>query len=956
MRKLAVLPLALAALLAGAVSGSAQTPPPEATAPAPQGAPAPAPQEPPAPAPQAPPQAEAPAAPASATTLCNLPVPPPRALPPEGSGPVVYQIAPCFLKQGGSPLVEAETYLYYIQLRPSLPSQNVWVPYDEKAEQTILDDFKRLWATNFLDDLAIEVTDYVFSNGVVGKMVAYHMEERERVKVVSYEGSKKIDRTKIDEKLKEEGIQLRLDSFLDQGIIRRVENVLRDMMAEKGYQAAVVKHSITPVDSGPKLVNVTFNISEGPKVKIRDIEWLGNVAYGDGTLTRKMEENKPKGIFGFITGGGTYQEAKLEEDFEKVVEFYRDRGYIGVRIGQPEIKVLEDSKDGENRYVQLRIPIEEGGRYRVDEFTFEGNTVVKSEVLRPLFKIEKGEYYSNKDIRKGMEKARELYGSGGYMEFTGYPDLKPEGNGNGGDAQVPEALAEQTRSKTPTVDVVMRLQEGKQYFVNRITFVGNTTTRDNVIRREMRLLEGHIFNTESLKYSIRRLNQLGYFKALEGNDDVQVDKTPGKDNTVDVTLKFEEQNRNQLTFGAGVSQWEGFFGQLAFQTSNFMGRGESLTVSMQAGSRAQNYQLSFSEPFLFDRNITGGIDLYKRNLQYIGYYTQKSTGGNLVFGFPLADFSRMFVSYSYERTGVDEFNELFFNQNCVFELDGCTTISPSDLSSIDPATLERIRRNPFLYDSLLLGAGGKRTISRVTPSFVHNTVDHPISPTMGKRLTASIDLAVLGGNTNYYKPRLEGIWYIPHTRRTSFGFRALTEFIAPVMGTEALPIFEKLFLGGEYSIRGFDIRSVGPSLPDRPGLVLGGNKSLLFNAEYLISIAGPVRLVLFYDAGQVRDEDEQFSWKEDIVEPVLPPTPALFDPFATSVLTTGEEQQIQFRTVGRRSAFKTSTGAEIRFFMPVLNVPFRLIFAMNPQRGGVLDNNLQPAKKFTFRFAVGSTF
>jgi outer membrane protein insertion porin family len=929
MCKVAFPSIALAAILAGSVPVWAQDPPPPAAAQAP--------------------------APAATPTLCNSPVPPPRVLPPANSGPVVYFIAPCFLKQGGTPLVESETYLYYIQLRPSQPSQNIWVPYDQKAEQIIRDDFKRLWATSFLDDLSIEVTDYVFSNGVVGKLVAYHMEERERVKVVAYEGSKKIDRTKIDEKLKEAGIQLRLDSFLDQGIIRRVEGVLRDMMSEKGYQAAEVTHSITPVPSGPKLVNVTFNVKEGPKIKIREIEWIGNVAYGDGALTRKMKENKPKGIFGFITGGGTYQEAKLEEDFDKVIEHYRNKGYIAVRIGQPEMKVLADSREGDSRYIQLRIPITEGPRYRVDDFTFEGNTVVKAEGLRPLFKIKKGDYYSEKVIRKGMEKARELYGTGGYMEFTGYPDLKPEDDGNG-DGQVPEALADKPRSKVPTVDVVMRLQEGKQYFVNRIIFVGNTTTRDNVIRREMRLVEGGLFNTEALKYSVRRLNQLGYFKNLEGKDDIQVDKTPTKDNNVDVTLKFQEQNRNQLTFGAGVSQWEGVFGQLAFQTSNFMGRGESLTVSMQAGSRAQNYQLSFSEPFLFDRNITGGIDLYKRNLQYIGYYTQKSTGGNLVFGFPVADFSRMFVNYSYERTGVSEFNELFFNQNCVFEEDGCTTISPSDLSSIDPDTLETIRRNPFLYDSLLLGAGGKRTISKVTPSFVHNTVDNPMFPTTGRRFTASIDLAVLGGNTNFYKPRVEGIWYLQHTRRTSFGFRALTEFIAPVMGTDALPIFEKLFLGGEYSIRGFDIRSVGPSLPDRPGLVLGGNKSLLVNAEYLISIAGPVRLVLFYDAGQVRDENEAFSWKEEIIEPVQRPIPALFDPLATSALRAVDDPGQQFHSVGRRSAFKTSTGAEIRFFMPVLNVPFRLIFAMNPQRGGVLDNNLQPAKKFTFRFAVGSTF
>jgi outer membrane protein insertion porin family len=826
---------------------------------------------------------------ASGQTICGVPVGPPRSLPPANSGPVVYLIAPCFMKQGGASMVEPETYMYYIQLRPSLPSQELWIPYDAKTEQTILEDFKRLWATNFLDDLSIEVDDYTFSNGVVGKLVTYHMEERERVKVVSYDGTKKIDRTKIDEKLKEVGIQLRIDSFLDQGTVRRVEGVLRDMMAEKGYQAADISHTITPVAGGPKLVNITFNISEGPKVKIRDVDFIGNKAMGDGALRRKMKENKPKGFLSFITGGGTYQEAKFEEDADKIVEHYRNKGYITARVGQPEIRVLENSKDGKTRWIQLRIPVTEGERYRVGDFTFAGNTVVKSEALRPLFKVKTGQWYTEKNIRKGLDKARELYGSGGYMEFTGYPDLRPQDQANG-NGQVPEALAVERRTGPPKVDVVMQIQEGKQYFVNRITFVGNTTTRDNVIRREVRLVEGGIFNTEALKYSVRRLNQLGYFKALEGTNDIKVDKNQTADNQVDVTLKLEEQNRNQLTFGAGVSQWEGFFGQLAFQTSNFMGRGESFTVSMQAGSRAQNYQVAFTEPFLFDRNMTGGVDLFKRTLQYIGYYTQKSTGGNLVFGFPVADFSRMFMNYSYEQVKVADLNDAF----------------------LDPLVLSR---NPFLRDSLLIGEGGKRTISKIVPSFVHNTVDQPIFPTTGRRYTLSFDLAGLGGNTKFYKPRVEGVWFFRHTARTSVGMRARFEFIAPYAGTEVLPIFEKLFLGGEYDIRGFDIRSIGPSDPET-GLVLGGNKSLVFNGEYLITIAGPVRLVLFYDAGQVGDEDQGFAFNQ----------------------------------------FKTSTGAEIRFFMPVLNVPFRLIFAMNPQREGVLDNNLQPEKKFKFRFAVGSTF
>ena len=204
----------------------------------------------------------------------------------------------------------------------------------------------------------------------------------------------------------------------------------------------------------------------------------------------------------------------------------------------------------------------------------------------------------------------------------------------------------------------MRIQEGKQYFVNRITFLGNTTTRDNVIRREMRLVEAGVFNTEALKYSVKRLNQLGYFKPLEG-DAIDVQKTPGADNKVDVSLKFEEQNRNQLTFGAGVSQFDGFFGQLAFQTSNFLGRGETFSVSAQQGDRAKNYQVAFTEPFLFDRPITAGVDVFNREIQYISQFTQASTGGNSCTGFQVSPFSRMFVNYSYQNVTVKDLNPLY---------------------------------------------------------------------------------------------------------------------------------------------------------------------------------------------------------------------------------------------------------------------------------------------------------
>jgi outer membrane protein insertion porin family len=884
----------------------------------------------------------------------DFPLPAPGNLPPNGSGPVVWQIIPCFPKQENKPLIDAQTYAFYIQLPRSEPSKRLWTPFDDTAVQTIQGDFKRLWATTFLDDLSIEAVDYTFPNGVIGKLVVYNMEERQRVKIVDYTGNDHLEATKIDEKLKEESVTIRLDSFLDQSVVQKVRGIVKDLLAEKGYQFAEVTPEVKPTGQGPKLVHLTFNIHEGPKIKIRQITFVGNKAISSRALRRQMKNNKAQTLLSVVTRGGNYLQAKYEEDADRITEYYRNRGFISARIGEPELKVIEDARDKKTRYIDMRIPVSEGNQYRMASLSFDGAKMLKEAPLRAMFKVAPGDVYSEKTFRKGLEKAKEVYGSIGYWEFTGFPDLKPEGaedldeQGNpkpaaeapareapAADKQAPapdKAKGAQAPGKAPAakapgrrwswnpvswfrpdrtpvnapkVDVILRIQEGKQYFVNRITFTGNTSTRDNVVRRELRLYEGGVFNFEALKYSVKRINQLGYFKQMEGGKDLQIDKTPNADNKVDVTLKVEEQNRNQVTFGAGVSQFEGFFGQLGFQTSNFMGRGETFSVSLQAGSRAQIYQVGFSEPFLFDRNLTGGINIYKRRLQYLYQFTESSVGGDITFGLPLADRTRAFINYSYQHSKVLDVNPVF----------------------LDPAVLAS---NPYLQEQLLIGMNGSRRVSKITPSLMKNTVDQPIFPTDGTRLTASLDLAGIGGDTNFFKPLLEGVFYVPHIKgsggapaRTSLGIRAQFQYLSPFTGSaDHLPIFEKLVMGGEYSVRGFDIRSIGPRAvdpadPSKTGyLVLGGNKSFLLNVEYLIGIAGPVRLVLFADAGQVRDVGQRFAMNE----------------------------------------FKTSTGAEIRFFMPVLNVPFRLIFAYNPNRRDVYDNSFNLQKAFSFRFAVGSTF
>ena len=820
-------------------------------------------------------------------------------MPPAGSGPVFRSLAPrC--EPDNLCLVDPMTYLYYIETRPSVPSENRWVPWSNDIAASLRRDFNRLWATNFLDDLSIEVVDSTYPNGVPAKDVIIHMHERQRVKIVDYQGSKRVSTSDIDEKLREQGIIIRIDTFIDPQTIRRVTGVVRDLYAEKGYQFAEVTPEIKNVAGGPKLVHLTFNIAEGPKVKIRAVDFVGNAAFTDGKLSGKLKENKPKSWLSFVTGKGTYQEAKFAADAELVTEYYREKGYIMARVGQPQIEVIEDSPDGKTRWIRLRVPVDEGARYRVGNLSFEGNTLVTDEGFAQLFKLKQGDWYSHKKFLKGREKVQEIYGGGGYMEFNAFPDfpqINDQATASTDGPPAPPAGAEEKPAApmppgTAVTDVVVRVEEGPQYFVNRITIVGNTTTRDSVIRRDLRVYEAGVFNTEGLKNSIRRINQLGYFKPLEGNDDVKVDKAPGEANKVDVTLRVEEQNRNQLTFGAGISQFEGFFGQLSFQTANFLGRGETLSIALQQGSRAKNYQIAFTEPFLFDRPITAGVDVFVREISYIGQFTQASAGANTMWGFPLADFTRLYMGYSYEDTELKDVAEGF-----------------------DRDLLARY---------FLLGSEGRRQVSKLTPSVVHNTVDNPVFASAGRRVSASFDIAGLGGNTSFWNTRLETIQYVPLSRRVSLGFRVQSEYVRPygetaivdpLTGQDGLPIFEKVFLGGEYSVRGYDIRALSPRDPEE-NFIIGGNKSLLFNGEFLVNIAGPVRGVLFYDAGQVQVSGRKFRVED----------------------------------------FRTSTGAEIRFFMPVLNVPFRLIAAYNPQRRGILDNQLNAAKKFTFKFAVGSTF
>ena len=939
-------------------------------------------------------------------------------LPPEGSPPLMRFIELKSGAADEALGVNIETYLFYMEITKnnSAPSEGRWVPYTEETEKILRADFFRLWDTGFLDDLKIEVADDPWPNGVMGKRAIFTMTERPRVRIVTFEGSKALKRTDIDTAMVDMDVEIRLDSFLDTQRAKRVESLVETMFSANGYQFAEVRHEIEPIETAANAVRVTFYMDEGPKVHVQRIEFVGNDEIDDDTLKGQMEQIKERWWLSWMTGRGTYKAALFEQDADAIVAHYLGQGYIDAAVGSPETEYLnvaegleaveslsqlyelakendryaelavtaarshgmparsyldlplrreaairwiwrqingsEDvteeavveqvnelvQSDGDNtlRLMKLRIPVDEGDRYRVGEVRIDGNTVVSDFGIQAMFAgLEPGEYYSQAVVTNALEQSRELYGSVGYTDLTIFPDLQrrnapdaevgaavgPSADGDvetdgepgaaaeteldaGGEGVVNDyaELARPTHlDGDPIVDVVIRIEEGEQQMVNRITFVGNESTQDEVIRRELQLVENGVFSTSQLKNSILRVNQLGYFEPFE-EDAVDIEAVEGRDNAVDLTVNLTEANLNQLTFGAGASQFDGFFGQVSYMTANFLGRGETLSVSVSNGSRLRDINLGYTKPYLFGRRLSGGINLFSRRIEWIGAFTQESNGGGVTISHPLALFTRLFVSYSLERSGVSDISPFLL-----------------DDGSDNPFL------SPFLADALLLGSGGRRTVSKIVPSLRFNTVDHPVFPTRGRSYTAALELAGVGGTTKFIKPTLEGIWFRPHTSRTLFGFRAQYQHIVS-SDPRSIPVFERLWLGGEYSLRGFDLRRVGPTVSDVEAdvssdsftgrTVIGGNKSMLFNAEYQFSLAQPIRLIYFYDVGQVQDFGTSFSM----------------------------------------GGFKSSTGVEFRFFMPMLNIPFRLIYAWNPQRDGVYNDRLVEQEATGFRFAVGTTF
>jgi outer membrane protein insertion porin family len=749
-------------------------------------------------------------------------------------------------------------------------------PYDPI---TLNENIKQLWARDFLDDISVEVEP---ADG--GVKLVLHVEERPTLLSIDYEGLKKVNRGEILDAIDRERIDVYENGPLDLGELARLKGAIEQLYEDKGFRFAQVTLQIEEVSASDRRVLVT--VDEGSKVKIGQIVFDGNEVFSQGKLRRAMKKTKKSNIVTRIRKRDVYNPATVQEDLELVRDLYRQQGYKNVVIGEPEV-AIKTNKRGEvpssgKRRLTISIPIEEGERWKLGDIIIEGNEVISDDVLRRAFAQPKGGWLRSDVIEKGIEQIQEFYNNTGYL----FSQIKQE-----------------TRERESLIaDLIVTIDENDQFRVGRIEFFGNTRTKDKVLRRELRLHEGMVFNSGALRSSLFRINQLEYFR-LNEEDPVEMD-IDSENNKVNLTVKGDEAERNEIQFGGGYSEVDGFFAQASVRTRNFLGRGETLGIAIQTGRFRELFDISYFVPWVLDRPNSAGVQIFKRDLNFDLLVDQqvvrKEQGMILSYARSLGLFSGL--NFSYNNSDIEDFRrQTFFNP--------------------DPDSDDVVLEQDFSFNK-----------SAITVGFTHDSRDSRLEPTVGRRLRASVEYGggFLGGDDWIVRPLLGGSIFKPLTRkglRTVGAINAEVGWVRP-FGEEddgtprELFFLDRFFLGGENSIRGFGFRSIwvrdketGQTITDENGFPLGGDKFVQLNLEYHFVLDGPFRLVLFADAGNVYSEDQSI------------------DP----------------------SHLRTSAGIEMRINVPLFGAPLRFIYSRN------LDplDNLRPGdeERFeSFDFSIGTSF
>ena len=834
-------------------------------------------------------------------------------------------------------------------------------PYDAA---TVERDFNSIWNTGYFENVRIERVD----TPACVQLVIYVL-EKPTIREINYKGLNAVTLSDVQERLKKAKVGLTVESQYDPTRIKRAEVVLKDLLSEHGHQFATIKTEVKTIP--PASVGITFNIKEGPTVKVGKIAFDGNYNLGDRTLRNAMVNLKPIGVPHSIVlenlFARTFDASKLDEDTERVRQAYRDRGYFLAETSEPQTHVRDSGglnpftlRPSTGKRIDILMPVEEGERYRLGGITFTGNKMfTNTRALRAQFAQKDGDWFNATLITKGLKDLQKAYGSQGYINMVADP--KPRRD---------EA------KKVVYLDI--DIDEGKQFFVSRIEFTGNTITRDKVIRRELLLEEGQQYSSQRWDLSILRLNQLSYFEPLKSEQDTET-RQNADDGTVDLLLKLKEKGKNSIGVNGGISGLSGTFVGLNYETNNFLGLGETLSATANIGDLSRNLTFGFNEPYLRNKPISVGTEVFTRKFDYnpakaysiangtsanvstaqqslLTNYNTATTGFTVSAGEPLKHLwanhgvARVGVTYALSRASVTTFND---NTRNVFE----SLAFRSGVEGLNQLT-------------------GIVT-STIAPSFSYSSLDRGVGPHSGRDFNASVQIAGAGGNVKYVSPVASFRQFYPmkglridREGHNVLGMRLQLAHVSG-FGGEVAPPTNRIYGGGESDVRGFDIRASSPYTfipvkvqfnltnpdgtlvprdPTNPSLgniqiplpvyrlvSVGGDTQLTANLEYRIPIVNQVTFAFFTDYGLTGDL-RPGQLLQSVAGTTVLSSPQYGCPAFVNGACFGGQQvpafaARQLNTVpGTNFVSRMSNGAELQVILPIVNAPFRLYYAYNPLR------------------------
>ncbi len=738
------------------------------------------------------------------------------------------------------------------------------------TQEMLREDVHAIWKMGYFEDVQVEVSDAKDGGGAV---VVFVLREKPAIRKIYVAGSQEIALTKINEVL-----DIKKDQVLDLSKLKKNVEKIKDLYVEKGFYMAEVSYELKR--EGPAEVDVWFRVTENAKVEVRRVNFVGNTSVPDADL-RDVIVTREGSLLSILTSAGTYREDVFQRDLLLIQAHYWDRGYVQVKVANP---LVELSPDKQSMYIT--ISIEEGPQYTLGKVDVTGDLLESKAFFLQRVSVKPGEIFNRSKLSDDLQKLTDYYKDKGYAYVNASPSTP-------------------VNEKTRTVDVTFEIQKGELVTFERIHIRGNAKTRDKVIRRELRIIEGEPYNQSLLDYSKRRVTALGYFEKVDIST-----KRGSSDDKMDVNVEVSERPTGTFQIGAGFSSVENFIAQAQISQNNLLGRGQLLTLQAQLSSLRQLFLLQFQDQYFLDTNWTFGFNLFKQD-RYLFSFVRRSKGASLTWGYLLAEDLRLLLTYTLEDVSVSTsgFRGLFSG----------ATVQPASVGSI--ANLLR---------------SGVTSSTRALLSY--DSRDNRMFPTRGWYNTLSGEIADHFLASENVFTRYEGVARFFQPIWGPFILRLKGEVgLIASRDARGVPIFERYFVGGIYDVRGFSPRSLGPTInalseqaPDAStrAFLVGGNMQVLGNAEIEFPIFEKVgiRGVVFSDVGNAFNlEDQYCKLKPNVVDSTKNPCLGPLNP----------------------TAYRASWGFGFRWFSPIGPLRFEW---------GIPFRTLPGEQPIVFEFTIGNFF